>query len=389
MISTLDIDPSAGGIQAYAYEVAKFMAQAGDAVIVLSAQETDLCRSDRPVPFLLYQLWPSFLPWWPLATTVAILNHIYLVVRHRVQAVLVTHWRVNGLAAWMCWKLLSVPYCVTAHAREIRDPKALGKRLSLRLRCMMLVLRDARKVLAVSRYTRRRLIDAGIPACSVVVIPNGVDVQRFSVSRDRTALRASWQLSDAKVILTVGRLVKRKGHDVVIRAMPYILDQVPQAVYLVGGTGPEEECLRRLAEGVGVSDKVRFLGHVLYEDLPSLYQLADVFLMPCREIVEGNLIDAEGFGIVLLEAAACGCSVIAGRSGGVEDAVVDGGTGLLVDPLDVNAVANLTIRLLTDIELSTQLGNCGRARAEQEFAWDKSAAATRKMLERVVDGASG
>ncbi|NLB96282.1 MAG: glycosyltransferase, partial [Armatimonadetes bacterium] len=183
------------------------------------------------------------------------------------------------------------------------------------------------------------------------------------------------------VLVTVSRLLERKGHDVVLRALPRIAAAVPEVAYLVAGTGPREPVLRRLAGELGVAERVVFAGRVPDEELADYYGAADVFIHPNRELPNG---DVEGFGIVFLEANAAGKPVIGGNSGGTPDAVVDGVTGFLIDPNDVDAVADAAIRLLTDRDLARKLGEQGRERARTEFTWERAVERLRALNRKVV-----
>jgi phosphatidylinositol alpha-1,6-mannosyltransferase len=184
-----------------------------------------------------------------------------------------------------------------------------------------------------------------------------------------------------QVILTVGNLVERKGHDMVIRSLPAVCQRVPEATYLIVGTGPFKERLDELAAELGVRDRVIFAGRVPDDELPDLYAMCDVFAMPSRTLLASH--DVEGFGLVYLEAGACAKPVVAGRSGGIEDAVVDGFTGLVVDPSDVRDIGQALIRLLTDSELRGRLGQQGRDRVEKERTWSILGARVQNILERV------
>jgi len=182
-------------------------------------------------------------------------------------------------------------------------------------------------------------------------------------------------LNGARLILTVGRLVERKGHDVVIRALPGIRRAVGPVRYLIAGAGPEEARLRTLAREVGCADDVVFAGHVDDRDLPLFYAACDVFVMPSRALEQRDGI--EGFGIVFLEAGACGKPVVGGRSGGIADAVLDGITGVLVDPRSVDEVTGALTRLLQDRGEAARMGGEGRRRAEAlQTAWHRTLEAT-------------
>jgi len=188
----------------------------------------------------------------------------------------------------------------------------------------------------------------------------------------------------AGVILTVGRLIERKGHDIVIRAMARLASEFPAARYVVVGDGPRGPYLRDLVASVALQDRVVFVGEVRKEDLPLYYQAADVFAMVSRARERQG--DVEGFGLVYLEAGACAKPVVAGRSGGVPDAVVDGVTGLLVSPESVEEVADALARLLRDRELAAKLGQAGRQRVEREMNWENTVRSVRAALCELMRG---
>jgi phosphatidylinositol alpha-1,6-mannosyltransferase len=196
------------------------------------------------------------------------------------------------------------------------------------------------------------------------VVPNGTDPERFR-PLDAGAARRRLGLGDGPLLLTVGRLVPRKGIDTTLRALPTVLDAVPDLTYLVVGTGPDRARLDALATTLGVRDHVQFEGHVPADDLPHYYGAADLFVMPSREAPP----DVEGFGIVFLEAGACGLPVVGARTGGIPDAVRDGETGLLVPPSSPAALAEALTHVLTAPDVAARLGAAARQRVEQEASW--------------------
>jgi phosphatidylinositol alpha-1,6-mannosyltransferase len=199
----------------------------------------------------------------------------------------------------------------------------------------------------------------------------GVDTARFRPDVGGSARRAALGLSGRPVVVCVSRLVRRKGQDVLIQALPAIRDRVPGAALLIVGGGPD---LRRLRDGVaavGLVGEVIFTGSVAEEELPSYYGAGDVFAMPCRTRRGG--LDVEGLGMVFLEASACGLPVVAGDSGGAPDAVQPGRTGTVVNGRDPGAVASAVAGLLLDPERADAMGRCGRAWAAQEWSWELQA----------------
>ena len=216
----------------------------------------------------------------------------------------------------------------------------------------------------------RSAISKGLTAkaqASMVKIAPGIDVEHF-IPTDVTVLRNSLGLSDKKVIVSVGRLVHRKGQDHLIEAMPEILKSIPQAHLLLVGEGPYREHLQTLVKKHNLEASVTFIGRIQYKDLPTYICVGDIFAMPSRSRLMG--LEVEGLGIVYLEASSCGLPVLAGDSGGAPDALVQNETGLVVDGTDDQQIATAAIKLLTDIELSKKMGLAGRQWIIDNWRWE-------------------
>ncbi|MCE5218894.1 glycosyltransferase family 4 protein, partial [bacterium] len=186
-------------------------------------------------------------------------------------------------------------------------------------------------------------------------------------------------LDDAPVLLTVGRLVERKGHAAVIRALPQVVAQLGPVSYVIAGSGPEESRLRAEVEALHLQERVRFAGAVADEQLPDFYHLCDLFVMPTRELRDDPV---EGFGIVYLEANAAGKPVLATRCGGVADAVEDQVSGVLLEPGDEGALVEAIISLLGDPARLQQMGQAGLRRVRERFTWDRIAQEFLEGLDR-------
>jgi phosphatidylinositol alpha-1,6-mannosyltransferase len=244
---------------------------------------------------------------------------------------------------------------------------------SLRYRLVMRrTLRRASLVVANSRYTAQIAAARGARQKQIVVIQPGVDPNRYLPGPRQTALLGRYQIdAEVPVLVSVGRLIPRKGFDIVLQALPEILRSFPEAVYLIVGDGPDRERLAALANSLSVQRNVRFATEVPDDALPAYYQSADAFVMPSRVLTESG--DAEGFGMVFLEAGCCELPVIGGRSGGIEDAVVDGVTGYLVDPASPVECADKIAALLSNPQLRKQMGTRARQRAVEEYQWTQVA----------------
>jgi phosphatidylinositol alpha-1,6-mannosyltransferase len=230
----------------------------------------------------------------------------------------------------------------------------------------MLGLRHAAIVTSISRFTSEHLSKLGVPAHRTILLYPGVTPENWAPTGKEQLIRERFGLAGKRVLLSVSRLIPRKGQDVVLRALPEVLRRVPEAVYLIVGGGPEEERLRTLARTLGIEQNVRFVGSIPNSEAVDYYHAADVFVMPNRAMPNG---DVEGFGLVFLEANACGLPVIGGRSGGTPDAIAHERSGYLVDPTSAAEVAARLVLLLTDSELRSRLGEQGRERVYEQFTW--------------------
>ncbi|MFD4969432.1 glycosyltransferase family 4 protein [Streptomyces sp. NPDC058424] len=232
----------------------------------------------------------------------------------------------------------------------------------------------------LGEYTRSRIAAALTPEAvgRMVQLPPGVDEKTFHPGSGGDEVRARLGLTDRPVVVCVSRLVRRKGQDTLIRAMPRILAAEPDTVLLIVGGGPYEKELRALAARTGVSGSVRFTGAVPWAELPAHYGAGDVFAMPCRTRRGG--LDVEGLGIVYLEASATGLPVVAGDSGGAPDAVLDGETGWVVRGGSPEEAADRVVTLLGDAELRRRMGERGRSWVEERWRWDLLAQRLQELL---------
>jgi len=280
-----------------------------------------------------------------------------------------------GYPAWWLAKRHGVPYGVVVHGTELLLLEAkIGRSRFKRWTAGGLVT-GATVLVANSTWTAAlarsvyELLGRADLARRVQVVPLGTEPAQFRPGIDPTMIRARYGLAGGPWILTVARLEWHKGIDTVIQALPAVRAAHPTAHYVVAGTGPRQPQLEQLAARLGVGDAVKFLGFVPDEALPALYNAVDLYVGASRY----HELLVEGFGISLVEASASGIAVVGGRSGGVPDAVRDGETGILVDPLDPAEVAAGITRLLGDEALRHRLGAAGRRAVETYYNWDRVA----------------
>jgi phosphatidyl-myo-inositol dimannoside synthase len=201
----------------------------------------------------------------------------------------------------------------------------------------------------------------------LVQIAPGIDVDHF-VPTDSNKLRAELGLTDKSVIISVGRLVHRKGQDMLISSLPQIRTEVPNVHLVLVGVGPHQDYLEKLAAKLEVTDCITFIGRINYAELPKYICLGDIFAMPSRSRFFG--LEVEGLGIVYLEASACGLPVVGGKSGGAPDAVLAGETGVVVDGTNTLEIAQACIELLNNPELCALMGANGRAWIIENWRWE-------------------
>jgi phosphatidylinositol alpha-1,6-mannosyltransferase len=241
------------------------------------------------------------------------------------------------------------------------------------------VLANATYVIANSDNTASILTERWrLPAERVQRVHPGVDTERFTPAARDTKLRARLGWDDRPVLLTVGRLQRRKGHDTLIAALPRIRQRVPDVLYAIVGAGERGDSLVRLARDLDVESAVAFMGEIDDDQLVECYRQCDLFVLPNREI-NG---DIEGFGLVLLEAQACGRPVVAGDSGGTRETLDPGRTGLLVACDGPDELAARVSALLGDRHRLEAMGAAGRRWIESNFGWDASARRAAEVFAR-------
>lgn len=361
LIISQDFPPDVGGTQTYASEIARILS-ATHRVRVIAPVVPGCDEFDKDQPFEIVRVRGGR-------------NAFGFLSRKAIRRAV----RVDGFRTAFCiqWTAAMAAVAVrrrepalrihlAAHGRELlfRPYRRFGGVAYNRVRRNVLLSVDA--VYPVSRYTATLVRAAGVPPDRIHTVRNGADPTIFR-PLDGRAFRRKLRARSRPVLLVLCRLVRRKGVDVVICAMPDILTDNPDALLIVAGDGPERSALEKLAGRQGVADSVLFIGPVPYEDLPVCFSAADVFLLTPRHMPP----DVEGFGLVYLEAGACELPVIGSRTGGISDAVQDGVTGLLVPPDDPAAVAAAVHLLLSEPSVARDFGRAGRAHVLDYANWNR------------------
>lgn len=377
LLVALDFKPQPGGIAEYTHHVAEGLHERGHELLVLSLPADGDADYDAQAPFPVRRLdlpdtnpdGPSYQ--WALYKGIrdAIEAHDPDWILHNALD------RATHACSWAA-KRTGRPVCTFVHGSGVRT-RTSSNPLDYDNPASWLIERSrlksgavrADRVVTVSSFTKRALEDVGVDPDRITLVPpliSGTD--GWSPEEDRVnQLRERFDVDDGFLLLTVSRLVERKGVDKVLEALASRRDELPDLRYVVAGDGPDRERLEQRAEDLDLGDIVSFAGFVDADVKHHLYEAADLFVMPNRELDDG---DVEGFGIVFLEANAHGTPVIGGRSGGAVDAIEHEGSGLLVDPEDPEAVGEAIARLAEDPDLLASMADRGRQRLEQKLDFD-------------------
>ena len=374
-----EFPPGPGGIGTHAYQLATQLNRLGWSPAVLTAQdyassaEIDSFNQSQPFPVVRF---PS-LPTSPLKAL-----QRWTVVRRWIRewkpdVVLATGERMVWVGAAAC-RNTGIPLVAIGHGTEFGLTSFWEKKL------MRWSFGRAATIACVSEYTRKSMLDQGIHPQASCVIPNGADPGRFRVLPPESARRMRTQLGlpGAKLLLTVGNVTDRKGQEVVVRALPHILQECPDTHYLMCGLPTEKKKLTALATSLGVSAHLHFLGRVANDTLVELINTCDVFLMTSRRTASG---DFEGYGIAVVEAALCGKPAVVSDSGGLPEVVLPGETGFIAPEGDEKATARAVLSLLSDPHRLQATGEAARQRAAREQTWAHRA----REYDRVLRGVLG
>jgi phosphatidylinositol alpha-1,6-mannosyltransferase len=375
LLVTVDFPPSAtGGIQRYYYDLCR---ESNGRISVVAPRCAGCDEFDKGQPFAVKRVRvPTGGAPLSRALLAALMafhtGRILLFGRHK--KLVVGHWFLLPALIWISG-LRGLQTAVVMHGGELSRFRSGS---SLR-RVLVGIINRCDEVIVNSSYTAGQFADLGVTKSRVNILTPAVDSERYRPGPYHTpdALLGEPEV-DGATLLTVATLVERKGHASVISVLPRILAKHPFTRYVIIGDGPCRASLTALAEQLGVARTVHFLGRATDDEVVAWLHACDIFVMPSKKL-EGKS-GEEGFGIVYLEANACGKPVVGGDSGGVRDAVIDGVTGLLVDPQDSDALFEALDQLISRKDLRDSLGRKGRQRVVKDFQW-------RDRVEALLQGA--
>jgi len=377
LIYTHEFPPQIGGAGAYSYELAKHLSQLGKKVIVFTRlyNNAENLKFDKRQSFKIIRL--RFISRWKINYVINTLVLMCLLVRYTPKNLLISE---HGSQQVMSYAAFFIPkrYLVLAHGSEVLVnfyKRNFAKKFFRRF------YEKAKRIISISQYTKNLLVGLGFPEEKITVIHPGINTALFMEETNEShvlGIKQRYGLTGRKVLLTLARLDPRKGQDMVIRALPLVKNFDRDIAYLICGEGKDRPRLEKIVAACQVKDNVFFVG-VLSEDQKILFfDACDIFIQPSRQA--GNWV--EGFGITFLEAAIRRKPIIAGNHGGVPEAVLDGTTGLLVNPTNPQEIAGAIIKLLKDEAAAAKLGERARERCLQEFDWTMVAEKFIGLLEK-------
>ncbi len=269
-----------------------------------------------------------------------------------------------GPIGYLFQKICGIPCFLWVYGGETT---AVYRRSKWEEKLVNTLLRECTYLVTNSPVVTREFVDYGISEERIIEIVPAVDADIFTPGPPPEHLIEKLGLEGKQVLLTVARLTRRKGHDLVLKAMD-ILRNRDALHYVIVGLGEDRERLEGIVGTLGLTGSVTFAGRVEDSELPDYYRLCDIYVMPNREVLESTD-SIEGFGISFIEANACEKPAIGGRSGGTDAAVVDGVTGYLINPENPEELAEKMCFLLNNPDVSAEMGRAGRERVLREFFW--------------------
>jgi len=381
LILSSEFPPGPGGIGTHAYQISKQFFENKHQVCVITPQNyaelDEILEFNQQQGFPIVSLHP---PKISIADVVYRSSIIFKQIKHFSPDIILA---TGAKSVWLLAvinHIAKIPWVGIGHGTEFGQPLNWEKRIT------RWAFNQADGVICVSNFTNKVMLELGILPKSSWVIPNGADDKVFFPDANRNSRfifqKFGINSENKYFLLTVGNVTPRKGQEVVISAMPMILSEFPNAEYLMVGLPTDKDRLETLSKKLGVQDHIHFIGKCTQEELRSFYQNCDIFVMTSRKLADG---DFEGFGISVIEAALCQKPAIVSAGSGLEEAVVNGLTGICVPENDADKTAWAVIKLLRDTELRSAMSNHAYIRAKQSFTWKIIGQKYITIFQQIVD----
>lgn len=362
LIITLEYPPQIGGVASYTYNLAKNL-PTGE-VVVYAPQITGAAEWDKKNPWKIIRAKPYFFLFWPRWFRM-LLTVWRIVKKENIKMIYVHHALPAGYIGYLLKKLKKIPYAIFFHGTDL----VFGlkhKKNKLRKVC-----READKIVVNSNYLKNQFTNNFEDLAEKVVVihpcPDSIFFEKIPEA-ELKKIKSKLALEGKKVIITVARMSEGKGYPHLIRLLPKILEKVPNLVWLIIGDGPKKKEIIESIQKNYLQNVTRFIGQVPYTDLPKYYQASDALVLLTHQDESAM---QEAWGTAFMEAAACGIPSIAGRAGGVEEAVQHLETGVIVDVYKDPGIIAAISDLMRETEYAKKMGQAGRERVMREFTWEK------------------
>ncbi len=353
LLITSDFWPNRGGVANYYYNLVKNL-PANNIFILTSTKKEKSSLKIYNKTLLFKLIWPHWLK--------SIFISIQIIQQEKIKILWVGELLPFGMVAYIIYKLFKIPYFVSLHGLDILNSrKTIIKKILTKK-----ILNNARFITTNSQYTKNLLQNTVSKQSKIKIIYPGVNKNFIELNNKKLEeIKNRYNLKNKKIILTIGRLINRKNHQLVINAMKELVKNDPNLMYLIIGDGPQKNNLEAQIKQYHLEKYIKILTTITNNELPYFYNLANIFVM----VSKTNDNDIEGFGIVYLEAGSFAKPVIASTRGGSKEAVLENKTGLLIEDNSIKDLKDAINKLLRNKKLATQLGDNAQTRIKRKFLW--------------------